>query len=228
MQDLRYDQSGAEATAKRAGMAKHRLKRESDRRQDAAMAFPTRHGRAGRRRQQQDGAHQQPLPELGLQGDHRQRFQGRGDIVGAADDHGLDQPARRADDQRARRAAARETQQVPPQARGVGLIIPGGLRHRGARHQREEHQRAEQRHQRGDVRAAQRRDDDFQSAHALLAHCHSGCFPPCIGMAPMPPITAPAFATVAVAVTGPAFAKLSVIGKLSPSFRGRFSPDSMM
>jgi hypothetical protein len=41
-------------------------------------------------------------------------------------------------------------------------------------------------------------------------------------------IVAPAFATVAVAVNGPAFAELSVIGKLSLCFRDCFSPDSMM
>jgi hypothetical protein len=71
----------------------------------------------------------------------------------------------------------------------------------------------------------------------LRAHGRQGCLPlPDIGMVPMPPvlprsmegIVAPAFCTVAVAVTGPAFVKVSVTGKRSPYFNVCFRPMSMM
>ena len=135
----------------------------------AATAFPARHGLSrGSDRQQQHAAHQQPLPELCPQRHHRQGLKRHRDAAGAGNDRTLDRYPCNADDQREHRADARDTQQPPLQARGIF----GCFGHGGGRHKREEHQRAEQRHQRRHVRAAQQCNDDFQSAHALLAHCH--------------------------------------------------------
>ena len=170
MQDLRYDQSGAEAAAERAGMAKHRLECERHRRQDRGDGIPrTPRPEQGQCRQQQHAAHQQPLPELCPQRHHRQGLKRHRDAAGAGNDRTLHRYPCNADDQRERRADAGDTQQPPPQARGIF----GCFGHGGGRHKREEHQRAEQRHQRRHVRAAQQCHHDFQSAHALITgHCH--------------------------------------------------------
>jgi hypothetical protein len=101
-------------------------------------------------------------PELRSQRHHRQRLKRHRDAVGAGDDRTLGRYPCNADDQRERRADAGDTQQAPPQARGIF----GRFGHRGGRHKREEHQRAEQRHQRRHVCAAQQGHHDFQSAHA--------------------------------------------------------------
>ncbi len=130
----------------------------------AAMAVPARHGPSnGQHDQQQDAAHQQPLPELCPQRDHRHGVQRHRDAAGAGDHRALHHQPCHADHQGECCADARKTQQPPSQERRFG----GRLCHGGGRHQGEEHQRAEQRHQRRDVRAAEQSHDDFDYAHPL-------------------------------------------------------------
>ena len=174
MQDLRYDQSGAEAAAERAGMAKDRLGCERYRRQDRGAGIPRApRPEQGECRQQQHAAHQQPLPELCPQGHHGQGLKRHYDAAGAGNDCTLDRYPCNADNQRERCADARDTQQPPLQAWGIF----GCFRHSGGRHKREEHQRAEQRHQRRHVHAAQQCHHDFQGAHARLPAVATRLFP---------------------------------------------------
>jgi hypothetical protein len=109
MQNFRYDQSGAKTAANSASVAKHRLECESQASQDRSDRVPrTRRLEQGQHSQQQDAARQQPLPKLGPQRDHRQRVKCHRDVTRAGNNSALRRYPSNADDQRNRRADARD------------------------------------------------------------------------------------------------------------------------